>query len=264
MFGQTYYGNQYTKSTGLYFGFNQTNQQVAERFTMLNPTNQVTTLYFTTQVVGTSAQYLVGLQTDNAGIPSGTWVTGPVTTTLTGLWTTVPVTPATLNQNQVYHIVIQYYSGTMDAMDYTQWSFDSTLNGLIPLNQTIDPQLNYLTYSGGSWTVGGGTPIFGLGFSDSSFYGNPYDSGGELQIFGNDQGGQNFIPSTPVTFDTVGAFIYKIGTPVDDVRYYIVDTTQGITLTSGTLAQQANVSTSRQWVDTLGNEEILWPVTTIG
>ena len=86
-----------------------TNEKLAIRFTA-QQTKTVNKIHLDLGLVGTSPTFRIGLQSDNAGDPSGTWLTGGTAyldTTITNGENEIDIVNAALTADTVYHIVIE-------------------------------------------------------------------------------------------------------------------------------------------------------------
>lgn len=268
VWAQNYVGNLYIQpSTETTVDLTNSGDEISERFTMLNPTNNVITLYISNSITGTpNPTYSIGIQTDNgSGKPSGNWAAGPTTTTLPNSWNTVAVSSAPITQGKIYHLVIQVSTATANSGQFIFWTPDNllipngpvTVNGSVTNGPVTDSELAYLINPGGAsgWSVEDGNPTFGLGFSDGSVYGAPYASSSSNFIYASgsvtQQAAQLFSFPSNIYFGSVGAYVQKSGTPADNLGYYLVNASLGTTIVFGTLTTSGGIllDLTNQWED---------------
>ena len=243
---QTYFGNQATVQSAGSYNLNGATLQSSIRFTM-TANESVTQIRVYGQAVGSGETYTVSLQGDSAGLPNGVTLASGVLSPVSG-WNLIPIPATALAGGTVYHIVIQSLSGVTAANYFQQW-YTAPQNFLIPLNQTPDPQLTQLTYNGATWTNQNGNPIFLLDYNDGTYFGVPYDINFTGSAAGSFATAQVFSPSTTQTVSKIGVWAYTVGTPVDNLRYTLVDLSGPTTLDQGTWPL-GTFSSTTSWQDT--------------
>jgi len=181
---QTYYGNRFELASAVSMGYlDALNKKASLRFTaQASKTVNSFRIYIYDNQAG-SKTFRYGIQQDNAGIPSGTWL-GYTDITVSGSsgWLTVNLTSGIgLTSGTVYHIVVQPVDNPTKAI---------TLRATTPLNQMIvydnasDANSNTLFNNGTGWVIQGYQPIYLLGYSDATYEGNPCSSPGYGNIYG--------------------------------------------------------------------------------
>ena len=140
-----------------------------------------------------SPAYLISLQTDRDGNPSGTKLSSSSYVPLSKSWSTIPLEPASLLQGGIYHLVLQHDPnrggehpvGRIDADHFASFLSTDVLNGFRPTNGTPDPRANVLRFEKGKWKTLNQEPVYVIFGSGLKFQGNPYDDPGVRPIHGN-------------------------------------------------------------------------------
>ncbi len=251
----TDYGNKFVLDSTSAIGSMNTQQTMTSlRFTAQHSkTVSELRIYLQTEN-GTSPSYRYGLQADAAGLPSGAWLGatqhgyGDFTATTTG-WQVITLTePVTFTSNTVYHLVIKWQSGTTPSSGrYIALRRSSPQTQFITFDNTPDLSSNTLfsTNSGTSWTVQNTQPIYLLGFSDSTYEGNPWISKADIRISGTNFVGEYFTPSSNLTLASISFSVNKsaAGTPAADLSVTLA-TGAGTVLATGTLVTRGTVTTT--------------------
>jgi len=214
------------------------------------------------QTVRNSPTYRIGLQADSTGNPSGTWLGatrrgyGSFRPTTTG-WQTINLTEAVpLTAGTVYHLVIEYQSGSIGGSRYIDLRSSLPLNRLIPFNNASDQFANTLYYSGRNWQIRGRQPIYYLGYADSSLEGNPYDNlynpinnnFTETPIYGSNFVGQSFVGLTG-TLSKIEISVRKsrAQNPQGDLSVSLYNLTDSQLINSGVLVGRNVVTQTYAW-----------------
>jgi hypothetical protein len=208
-------------------------------------------LYFA-QLTG-NPKYEVSLQSDSGGLPSGVLLGAPVTQSIDRAgWTTVTFAdPPSVTQGQAYHIVISYQ--VVSGMAWALWR-NGTLPEyhLYPYDQALDPnQYTVRDIGMGYRAYVDEAPVFIVGYGDGTYDGNPYAESAEFALNNGQVLGQRFVVAgAPLTFQAVGAYLRKEGSPSAPVSWSVqTDEAVGRTVCSGLLADSSAVSSGMTWVD---------------
>ena len=250
--GLPYVGNQAVAMSGTAFQLNAASITISYRFTArTNKTVNSLSVFATS--VSSSPTYQVSLQKDDfSGRPDGVILssgTGQFTC-CTG-WTSFPTSPSyTLVPGQVYHLVVQYFSGTIGASNKIQLGSGSPNHQLIPLDQYNDTGLDTLLNAGTGWIDYNQVPEgFDLGYTDGSFSGNPFVDIGNA-VYQTFQEAEYFqVPAGGINFNQLGVVLSDNSTPLAPVSFTVFDVNLGVTITSGQFTVPASVSNSAVWVD---------------
>ncbi|HVZ79176.1 MAG TPA: hypothetical protein VHE12_00085, partial [bacterium] len=258
---QTFYGNQSMVSAASNFPVTSAGVTFDARFTMPSPTRNLSSVQFAGSLVGTSPTYQIIVYQDDGTanhFHSATQAGIGINTPFSGSYYSGQPkfnfgSPFTLTAGQIYHIVVNYLTGTVDAADYFAPGYSTPNFQYIPATQALDPYFNALSYSGGAWTTIGGSPAFILGFTDGSVYGDPWDTYNLPNAYGSgvtaNYAGEVFqVSAGDVYTSQVGVWAFKTGSPADNLYFTLEDQTMGVTLSQGIFAQAASVPGTAAWV----------------
>lgn len=194
--------------------------------------------------------YRYGIQADNGGLPSGTYLGSQTAAFATTGWQTINLAAAVnVTLGTVYHIVIQYDSGTTpNGSRYIDIRNSSPQNQLVPLTQIADNQQNTLFFDA-SWTIQNRQPIYLLGFNDGTYEGNPYDTSEQRSIYGNNYEGEYFSISSDKTISALNLYISKNTNqdPVAPLKVVLRDITASADLIDDSTISGAALTTAYQW-----------------
>ncbi|MDD5567513.1 MAG: hypothetical protein PHH01_04940 [Patescibacteria group bacterium] len=218
------------------------------------------------QTVSSSPTYRFGIQSDSSGNPSGTWLSGSSTSsyvdvapTSTG-WNTFTLASTgkpTLVAGTVYHIVVQYVSGTIGAGNLIAIRRTAIRNQRIPYRDTADTASNTEWYNGASWADQGAQPVYFLDYTSATDEGDPSDTATLYNIYTNAgttyNYGEKFVMyDVGRTVTTIGLYTFKLGlscgNPSADLLYDIRDSSD-TQLASGTLVAAGTVTGTARWWD---------------
>lgn len=105
------------------------NLNLAESFTTAIGQTTISRLELYLATFGAGTDVLLTIESDSAGLPSGTVIAGPVTIPLefpSGAWLSIPMPVAGLSASTQYWIVI---SATGSAIDYIGWAKSGSVAG---------------------------------------------------------------------------------------------------------------------------------------
>jgi hypothetical protein len=161
--------------------------------------------------------YNAGLQFDSSGIPSGSWLTSTTVIATTTGWFTINTPDYAIVAGMIYHIVITYNSGTIDATHHMCLTFGHHIHPatVVPLNCTTDSSLNTCTRTTSSWSITNYEPILLLTPVSGNISSFPYSSVADKQIYGNYTYGERFIPQNNINVGELGAYAMRYGAPED-------------------------------------------------
>jgi len=246
----SYYGNQFLlESTSGIGQLTSSTLRCSMRFTA-QASKTVTSIRVYIHERANPPTYRFGIQADSGGFPSGTWLGyGNSAPAGTG-WRAVTFSvPASLTAGQVYHLVVQYQSGTIGPTRYINIRRSAPLNLLYPYNNNADTAANTCWYNGASWSTQNYQPIYFLAFSDGTYEGNPYFTSAIQYIYANNYYGERFtVTGGNKTVTQIGFYIARTGIPLDDLTVTLQDVTGGSIVESGRLAGPLEVGTSFSWI----------------
>jgi len=199
---------------------------------------------------GTSPNYRYGIQADARGLPSGTYLgSGTLTATTTG-WQTITISPSVnLTTGTIYHIVVQWNSGTVNNKNYIALRQSSPLNALNPYSNVPDAWANTLFNNGTTWTIQGFQPIYELDFTGTpaTYEGNPYESSTEVAIFGSNFIGERFrFTNTSKIAIGISFYVRKQSNPPNSLDIVLQDIGTGQLSTCSIPASQVSNTYSYQ------------------
>jgi hypothetical protein len=200
----------------------------------------------------------VGLQEDNNGDPTGTWINenayGVLQLDSENAFKTFQLgTQAFLTEAQVYHIVIEAAENPLNGVaairTYRGSGFAQPSNLEDPDLIWNDPQMNVLTLSDNDWSQQDKWPVFVVGYSDGGLEGQPYSLCAQWVVWGSTYVGQSIIPASDYT---VGKIAFDVtsgsGNPQDSLYYKIFDD-ENLVLSEGFFASSSQLTTSQTWIE---------------
>lgn len=245
----TYYGNQFlVESTSNIGRLTSSNLRCSMRFTA-RASKTVNSLRIYISERSSPPTYRFGIQTDSGGNPSGTFLGyGNSAPAGTG-WRAINLsTPVNLTAGQVYHLVVQYQSGSISNYRYINIQRSSPLNLLYLYNNLPDLSANTMWYNGSSWSVQNYQPIYFLVFSDSTYEGNPSYTFTTEDIYANRYAGEKFtITGGDKTVSQIGFYVRRNLFPLDNLSVVLEDVTGGSIIEDAVLASPLGVGTSYSW-----------------
>jgi hypothetical protein len=140
-----------------------------------------------------SPSYLISLQEDKDGNPSGVALAADGFVPHAQSWGTVMLDSTPLFGGKVYHLVLEFDSnrggihpvGRIGPSNHASFLCTDILNRLHPNEGTPDLQANTLLFEGGKWRELNQEPLYAIHGSGFKFQGNPYDNPGVRPIHGN-------------------------------------------------------------------------------
>ena len=222
------------------------------RFTAQNTKQATRARVYIAGVIGRSPTYKIGLQADNSGNPSGTYLAyGLLKPTSAGWWDVAFTKSTVLVAGNVYHLVLQYSKGTINTSNNAAEQFTGPNNYMIPYNNASDPNQALLRYSGTAWSIlGNYNPVYMIGYSDSTYEGNPYSDINLRPIYTNNYPSQKYIAQNSNIVKTLGFYLRRssLAIPPDDL-YYEIRNGSGTVLRSGVLIDKNSAPYNFIWHD---------------
>lgn len=139
-----------------------------------------------------SPAYLVSLQEDVDGNPSGLPLASASYVPKSKTWSVIAVDTVPLIQGKVYHLVVEddvkrgggHPVGVIGPSNYASFLSTDVLNHRHPNDGSPDPAANTLYGEDGKWKALDQEPVYAVYCSGTKFQGNPYDDPGECPIYG--------------------------------------------------------------------------------
>ncbi len=187
------FGNWFVVNKRLSTTLDSSDKKISYRFTCQADMNVTAVAVYCMDATKPPA-YIVGLQEDNNGIPSGEFLTYSSYIPLPQSWCTIPLDSIPLIKDKVYHLVVEqdvkrggdHPVGTIGPDNWASFLSTDVLNHLHPNDGSPDPNTNVLSSEKDHWTILNQEPIYALYGSGSQLQGNPYDNAGLRPIYGND------------------------------------------------------------------------------
>lgn len=188
--------------------------------------------------------YRYGLQGDNNGSPDGTWLGA----TQNGYsdeqyyesdegWVEITLGEnVDITEDSVYHLVIEYKSGSINAGQSITLRSLNPLNLIVPYDSSDDENLmiRWTEDGGSNWEDVNLTPVYMLMFTDTDpeAEGNPYYSANDEQVYGDHFKGEIFkYEDNTEFFNRLSVYVKKKPgegegqIPEEDLNVTIVDVT---------------------------------------
>jgi hypothetical protein len=262
------YGCRFLMNERLSSTLNSSDQKIAFRFTSRQDANVIGLSFFCQDAQNPPA-YLISLQEDKngapSGIPLGTASLGPRPAS----WNTVPINNIALTQGKIYHLVIEdnitrggfHPVGVIGPNNNAAFAYSDFSNDVDPQDAKPDSQLNVLLFQKGVWKKLDRQPLFAVHESGSQLQGDPYDDSRALPIHGNgtpqDRSddvlqGEALHPHCAFTASAIVLRVRKEGNPTAPLNYrvYTNDYRKHITSLafSGVALDPGQAASVFQWV----------------
>ena len=219
-----YYGNQLRATSATYSPYlDSDGEKLSFRFTAQDSkdVNEVAIFITPFDTLNKRYQYTIGLQSDNSGEPSGTWMNNNNVSWVGGdrewRWFTLS-NSVSLTNGTVYHLVVEALdANSSDCIcfrgTHPKTSIRSNDN-FIPTHSVHDPQLRQIYYDGASWSVQSRTVCFLIKYTDGKMLGLPYDMIDiNAKVYGGATQCQVIDPEEDIAINTLGFWVRKLGNP---------------------------------------------------
>ncbi len=186
------FGNWFVVNKRLSIPLDTSDKKISYRFTCQIDMNITAVAVYCMDATKPPA-YIVGLQEDNNGIPSGEFLTFSSYIPRPQSWCTVPLDSVPLIKDKVYHLVMEqdvkrggdHPVGAIGPGNWASFLSTDVLNHLHPNDGSPDPNTNVLSGEKDHWTILNQEPVYALYGAGSQLQGNPYDNAGLCPIYGN-------------------------------------------------------------------------------
>lgn len=243
-------------------------KKLAFRFTCQEDMNVIALSLYCAETK-TPPAYLVSLQEDEGGKPSGHPLEASSVTPHPDGWVTIPLNETSLVGGKVYDLVVEQDTlrggdhpvGIIGKDNFASFAYTDVLNPFYPHDESPDRKLRVLLFENNQWKEVGGQPLFALHGNGNRLQGNPYDSFGERPIHGNgtpDDPSDDVLQGEalhPHTGFFPKGFIIQVrkqGNPTTPLNYrvYAIQHMQHTTslVYSGEALKPSQVSEKFQWV----------------
>ena len=185
------FGNRFVADKRLSTSLDSTDKKMSYRFTCQEDMTLTAAAVYCLDAVSSPA-YLVSIQEDEKGVPSGYPLVSASFIPRSKSWSTLPLDPLPLLKNKVYHLVIEqdvlrgggHPVGVIGRINYASFLSTDILNHLHPNDGSPDPQTNTLMFEKGKWRELDQEPVFVIYGTGFHFQGNPYDDPGLCPVYG--------------------------------------------------------------------------------
>src|SRR5579871_2679063 len=185
------FGNRFVADQRLSTVLDAPDKKMSCRFTCQEDMDVTAAAVFCTGAENPPA-YLLSLQVDDHGRPSGTPMAFSHFIPRPESWTTVPLPRAPLVKGKIYHLVVEQDAlrggghpvGVIGPGHCASFLSTDVLNHLHCGDGTDDGNTNVLLSEGGHWHELGQEPVYALYGTGNSLQGNPYDDPGQRPVCG--------------------------------------------------------------------------------
>jgi hypothetical protein len=223
------FGNWFVANKRISNVLNTPAKKISYRFTCQENMSLSAAAVFCMESVHSPA-YLVSLQEDEGGNPSGTILTSYNFIPQARSWATIPLSIVPLIKGKVYHLVLEpdmlrgggHPVAVIGSSNYASFLTTDVLNQMHPNDGSPDPKANSLFFEDGKWRELNQEPvyaIFGLGFKSQ---GNPYDDPGIRPIYGNLLQGQTLHFHCGYTAKALAFKVKKQGNPTAPLKFSVL------------------------------------------
>lgn len=228
------FGNRFVANRRISTALDSSDKKISYRFTCQDDMDLSAASVFCVEVQNPPA-YLLSLEADDQGHPSGIPMASSHFIPRAQSWTTVPLSRVPLLKGKVYHLVVEQDTlrggghpvGVIGPSNYASFLSTDLLNHLHCGDGTPDPNTNVLLCEGGRWKERNQEPVYALYGAGNSLQGNPYDDPGVRPIYGSGESGAvlqgqalHFHCGTAAT-----AFVLRVrkqGHPTEPLKYSIL------------------------------------------
>src|SRR5579872_3711613 len=223
------FGNRFVANKRIAVPLDDGAQKISFRFTCQQDMTLTAGAVFCGEALSSPA-YILSLQEDEKGRPSGKPLAFSSYTPHSKSWTTLPLDGVPMIKDKVYHLVLEpdllgggfHAVETVSGAHYSSFLSTDTLNRLHPNDGTSDPNSNTLLYGGGQWKELNQEPLYAVYGTGYHFQGNPYDDPGIRPIYGKVLQGQvlHFHCGYPVK--ALAFRVRKQGNPTAPLKYQVL------------------------------------------
>lgn len=228
------FGNRFVANRRISTALDSSDKKISYRFTCQEDMDLAAASVFCMKAQNPPA-YLLSLEADEHGHPSGTPLASSHFIPRSQSWTTVPLSRVALLKGKVYHLVVEqdvlrgggHPVGLIGPSNFASFLSTDVLNHLHANDGTPDPNTNVLLFEGGRWKEKGQEPVYALYGAGDSLQGNPYDDPGLRPIYGAGESGQ-VLQGQALHFHCgfqAGSFAIRVrkqGRPTAPLKYSIL------------------------------------------
>lgn len=223
------FGNRFVADQGLAVVLNSPALKISFRFTCQDDMSLTAASVYCLDALAPPA-YLVSLQGDMNGFPSGISLASSRYTPRAKSWSTIPLGSALMLKGKVYHLVVEsdllggghHPVAVVDSIHFASLLSTDILNHLHPIDQSPDPAANTLLFEKEKWRTLDQEPVYAVYGTGSHFQGNPYDDPKVLPIFGKTLQGQVLHFHCGYPAKALAFRLRKVGNPTAPLKYQIL------------------------------------------
>ncbi len=223
------FGNRFIANKRLATPLQNSEQKLSYRFTCQADMTANAAAVFCVESIHAPA-YLISLQEDKDGEPSGTPLTAYSFVPKSQTWTTIPLDPFPLVKGKVYHLVLEpdmlrgggHPVAVIGVSNYASFLTTDTLNKIHPNDGSPDPQANSLAFKDKKWALLDQEPVYAVYGQGDQSQGNPYDDPGIKPIFGKTTQGECLHFHCPCQVQSVAFRIKKQGNPTTPLKFNVL------------------------------------------
>ena len=186
------FGNKFVANQRLSTPLDASTNKLSYRFTCQEEMDAIAAAVFCSEGVNPPA-YILSLQKDANGLPSGQQISSSHFIPLAQTWSTVPLPTIGLTKGKVYHLVLEqdvlrgggHPVGVIGPRNFAAFLTTDVLNHIHPNDDSPDPAANTLLFNGKKWKELNQEPLYALYGAGNHLQGNPYDDPGVRPIYGN-------------------------------------------------------------------------------
>ncbi len=253
------YGNLYgsaTATTPINIVLDTATKAISMRFTAKSSKTIAKIRIYVAGKVGTSPTYTIGIKANSAGAPTGAYPSSITSALATG-WNTIDIPDLAITSGTIYHLIIEYSSGTINGSNYVRMGITQPNLQIYPNDGSADANARALYDEAGDGfandTADDTNPTYILEYTDSTYEGNgifQLQGLATSQVYGSPTSqwvGETFTVSGGDRYAISVAFFLRAPTGVtgDDCIVHFEDTSApGIDIETGTIATAAGITSS--------------------
>lgn len=229
------FGNRFIADQRLGTSLDSADKKISYRFTCQDDMTLTAVAVFCLEAAQSPA-YLVSLQADKGGEPSGIALASSTYVPHAESWATIPLNSVPLLKGVVYHLVLEqdafrggeHTVGKIGPSNFASFLSTDVLNHMHPNDQSPDPAANTLFFDHGAWRVLDREPVYAVYGTGSNFQGNPYDDPGGRPIYGGGDKSRQVLQGEVLHFHCgypVKALVFRVrkqGHPTTPLNYSIL------------------------------------------
>lgn len=247
-----FWGNTYLMSLTEAIDLDQPEKKISIRFKVKKGSTLHHIRLYISKLTGSPADYILELQSDKGGYPSGTVLESIAFAADNPGWHMIEAFDYVLTAETIYHLVV--YSPDADAENFLTFSYAVLTNNNQRFNNNKGTNRGraVLINMGKGWKeISHADPIFTLDMADGTFLAQPYSSTFVTEkICASPEGvGQVVLMKAPRTITDISFLVRKSGreVPKGDLLFKLEDLASGEVVREGVLVPADKATTSFRW-----------------